>query len=384
MLHLTVSAPGKVILFGEHSAVYNKKVIATSLSLRTTLTFSQTQQSQGVSLDFPDAGLYLEISPSDIVRLLEWDSTQVRDLKEVLPLNIESFLDSRSVDSDKRAAAIAFLTLYCLICTSSTYSGSNTYGRYIIQSDLPIGAGLGSSATVCVVVSAVLLILNGLIQRPTMQDSSPRSADLQLINDWAYTGESCLIDNPSGVDNTVATYGGGVAYQKNLAGSIQVLEIPSLPLLLTHTTVPKSTKTQVAKVRSLKESLPLVVTPLLEAMHQIAIEAETLLTSSSLDLERLGQLVVLNQGLLRTLGVSHPSIEQVIEHNQDIGWTKLVGAGGGGCTITLLKPAQLQHLEAGPSNMVQYKVELGGPGVGIHGQDGSIIYFGGNKLATKK
>ena len=42
-----------------------------------------------------------------------------------------------------------------------------------------------------------------------------RSADvLSTINGWAYLGECCIHGNPSGVDNTVATFGGGVVFRK--------------------------------------------------------------------------------------------------------------------------------------------------------------------------
>src|SRR6478736_5268254 len=50
-----ISAPGKVILFGEHAVVYNKKCIATSLDKRT---FVFAKISNNIILNCPDINLY--------------------------------------------------------------------------------------------------------------------------------------------------------------------------------------------------------------------------------------------------------------------------------------------------------------------------------------
>jgi len=50
------------------------------------------------------------------------------------------------------------------------------------------------------------------IPPPTSAPGSPET--LKMINNWAFLGEKCIHGNPSGVDNTVATYGGGVIFRK--------------------------------------------------------------------------------------------------------------------------------------------------------------------------
>jgi mevalonate kinase len=90
-------------------------------------------------------------------------------------------------------------------------------------------------------------------------------------------------------------------------------------------------------------------------------------------LKKLGELMTINHGLLVSLGVSHPRLERVRElvDHEGLGWTKLTGAGGGGCSITLLRPdtpkEKLAKLERQleDENFVKFETTLGGDGVGV-------------------
>jgi mevalonate kinase len=88
---------------------------------------------------------------------------------------------------------------------------------------------------------------------------------------------------------------------------------------------------------------------------------------------RLGELIRINHGILMSLGVSHPKLERIREliDHAGIGWTKLTGAGGGGCSITLLKPnvkpTVMKDLEdrISEEGFERYETTLGGSGVGV-------------------
>ena len=81
------------------------------------------------------------------------------------------------------------------------------------SSELPFGAGLGSSASLCACVAGALLTLCGKIKAIPLKDQSDAISfvlsdeDLQLVNEWAYCGETLIHGTPSGVDNTISTYG---------------------------------------------------------------------------------------------------------------------------------------------------------------------------------
>jgi mevalonate kinase len=95
-------------------------------------------------------------------------------------------------------------------------------------------------------------------------------------------------------------------------------------------------------VADLLSTLPGVTPHILSAIDGIASEATRLLNSASSDLTpRLGQLISINQGLLNSVGVGHEKLDSVARIAKHIGWTKLTGAGGGGCALTLLKEGML-------------------------------------------
>ena len=79
----------------------------------------------------------------------------------------------------------------------------------VVTSDLPLGSGLGSSAAFCVALSAALLALSDSVNvdrehQGWLMFGLP---ELELLNKWAFEGEKIIHGKPSGIDNTVSTYG---------------------------------------------------------------------------------------------------------------------------------------------------------------------------------
>lgn len=278
-----------------------------------------------------------------------------------------------------KASALAFLYVF-LSLGSQTFHGC----LYTLRSTIPIGAGLGSSASIAVCVSAALLLQLRTLSGPH-PDQPPDEARLQVerINRWAFVFEACIHGNPSGVDNTVSTQGKAVVFQRtdySKPPSVQPLwDFPELPLLLVDTKQPKSTAHEVAKVARLRDKHPKLVGAILDAVDRATRSATELLESPEFDseqeesLEQVGELMTINHGLLVSLGVSHPRLERVREmvDHEGIGWTKLTGAGGGGCSITLLRPgveaATMRKLDErlDRENYRRFGTTLGGDGVGV-------------------
>ncbi|ORY86796.1 ribosomal protein S5 domain 2-type protein [Protomyces lactucae-debilis] len=375
---LDISAPGKVILFGEHSVVYGKLAIAAAVSLRTKLScrpLGPADEARSVHLDFADVGLNVTFSENEILALFDLvrredtlsDGLPPAQLNEDVLGAVNTLLDSRSIKGLANTAASAFVYLLVMIQGAKGLNHTCT-GHFRLTSELPIGAGLGSSASVSVVVAAAVLFCT--YGRHFLNASNPisiRDEALGLIDRWAFAGEQVIHGNPSGVDNTVATYGGCVAFRKG--GQPVTHTMPALPLLLTNTGVPRDTKSQVAKVALLKRRNLHETDKVLDEMDQIATLGEMALTAKEVSLRIIGDLMRHNQDLLRKLGVSHDSIEAIVQRHQEIGYTKLVGAGGGGCVVTLLK-ADTEELtsEQAKSKVPQgdeqsYSVTMGGPGV---------------------
>ena len=388
-----VSAPGKVIVFGEHAVVYGKAAMAAAVSLRSYLLVTTlTKSARTVTLVFPDIGLdhtwNIESLPwnhfsADQKKKRYYD--MVTSLDEELVAELKPHLHSISPSAPEQerkrlqGAALAFLYLFCSISSPAAPAAV-----YTLRSTLPIAAGLGSSASVCVCLSAALLKQIHVLAGPH-DDQLLEECDLQLerINRWAFVGELCIHGNPSGVDNTVSTRGKAVLFQRFDYGkspkTTPIRDFPELPLLLINTKQPRSTATEVAKVASLKRKHPRVTEATMDSIDRVTASAYDLVVAENFDpkakeaLEHLGELLNVNHGLLVSLGVSHPKLEHIREivDYSGIGWTKLTGAGGGGCAITLLKPetsqADIKKLDARivEAGFEQYRTTLGGDGVGI-------------------
>lgn len=388
-----VSAPGKVIVFGEHAVVHGKAAMAAAVSLRSYLLVTTLSKSnRTITLVFPDIGLDHTWNIDD----LPWDifSTKVtkpkyydrvtkldENLMAALQPHVNAVSPNLSGHHRKihHDAATSFLYLFLCLATP-TAPGC----IYTLRSTLPIGAGLGSSASICVCISAALLKQIHVLSGPH-HDQPEEEVELQLerINRWAFVGELCIHGNPSGVDNTVATRGKAVLFKRTDYAkpptATPVKDFPELPLLLVNTKQPRQTSVEVAKVAALKKKYPEVTDSTLHSIDLVTVSAHRLITSDDFDpnsdqnIERLGDLFRINHGLLVSLGVSHPKLEhirEIVDH-AGIGWTKLTGAGGGGCAITLLKrdasPEDLKELQRKfeEAGFEEYKTSLGGDGVGI-------------------
>lgn len=408
-----VSAPGKVIVFGEHGVVYGKASMAAAISLRSyLLVTSLSKAKRTITLVFPDIGLDHTWTIDD----LPWDVFS-RPLKKKRYFDLVTSLDPELVDAlqphittvslhlpeqtRKVHQNSASMFLYLFLSLSSSQAPACIY---TLRSTIPIGAGLGSSASISVCVAVALLhqirVLSGPHYDQPLEESE---IQLERINRWAFVGEMVIHGNPSGVDNTVSSKGKAVVFKREdytRPPTVTPLKnFPELPLLVVDTKHPKSTAAEVAKVAERKRLHPAITEATLRSIDEVTKSAHQLISSpdfdpSSLsDLEHLGTLFTMNHGHLVSLGVSHPKLEyirEVVDYS-GIGWTKLTGAGGGGCAIALLKPssefpasedidakstdssdaaASLNSPESLESKFAevgyqQYKVTLGGDGVGI-------------------
>uniref|UniRef100_A0A8D0P7W5 Mevalonate kinase n=1 Tax=Sus scrofa TaxID=9823 RepID=A0A8D0P7W5_PIG len=371
---LLVSAPGKVILHGEHSVVHGKVALAVALNLRTFLRL-QPHNSGKVSLRLPNIGIQ---QTWDVARLQLLDTSfleqgdlteQVEKLKEVAGFS----KDSTNHDC---LAVPAFLYLYLTICRSQRTLPSLDIA---VWSELPTGAGLGSSAAYSVCLAAALLTACEEIPNPLKDGEATgrwTEENLELINKWAFQGERVIHGNPSGVDNAVSTWGGALRYQQ---GKIAPLKrLPTLKILLVNTKVPRSTKALVASVRNRMLKFPEIIAPLLASMDAISLECERVLgeMAAAPALEHylvLEELIDMNQHHLNALGVGHASLDQLCQVTTAHGLhSKLTGAGGGGCGITLLRP-DLERPEVEDTKQALtscgfdcWETSIGAPGVFVH------------------
>lgn len=296
--------------------------------------------------------------------------------QELLTLLANQYISHEAGQNLKAVqSAQAFLYLYMHVASVTGLRPSQTY---TIRAGLPVSAGLGSSAAFSVSVASALLYSHGVLPVPGQQSpATPHSVESEhahLVNSWAFVAEKVLHGNPSGVDNTVSSLGGAIAYRRAISGrqeqSLKSLKgFDEVPFLITDTKVPRDTKTLVAGVARRKLEVrwlllsvtcatkltvpsrqePDTIIPLLDSIQRISDQAEQVLSaagahSRSEQVATLARLVEQNHSHLVSLGVSHPALETVRNKTRDQPWglaTKLTGAGGGGCAVSVVPDGEL-------------------------------------------
>jgi mevalonate kinase len=280
----TGSAPGKVILCGEHSVVYGRPAIAVPVSdLRARAWVEGTS---------PDAGLRLVAA----------------DLGEELPL--------KGAPPEHPLALIARLTLDHL-------RQEEPDAVLTVRSELPIGAGLGSGAAVSVAVARALA------------DFFHRELNREVVSDLTYEVEKIHHGTPSGIDNTVVAWEQPVSFVRGQPPRTFTIAEP-FRLLIADSGATASTREAVAGVRRRYEEAPASYLNLFDRMGAVARAAREAIEEGRL--AELGPLLDENHALLRRIGVSLPLLDELVAAARAGGaaGAKLTGGGLGGNVIALV------------------------------------------------
>ncbi|MFQ6094599.1 MAG: mevalonate kinase [Candidatus Bathyarchaeia archaeon] len=315
------SAPAKVILLGEHFVVYGKPAIVVAIDRRAHAT-ARLRSDKAIYIRSNDLGV----------------SGYFFDGKfEAEEGGPEAEGKLRPVETVVRR----------LMNSAGTRAGVTLE----ITSTIPVEAGLGSSAAVAVASVAAVSSILGL-------DLSPD----EMFN-LAYDAERLIHGTPSGIDPAVSTYGGTLRYVKG-KGITRLNVNVDLQLVIGNTGIPRSTGKLVGKVRELGNKHPTILNSILESSERMVEEAVKAMKSQ--DLETLGELMNIDQGLLSAVGVSHCMLERLIYAARDAGayGAKLTGAGGGGCMVALAPQGRVEDIvkaitDAGGEAFTAKKTEEG-------------------------
>lgn len=283
----TASAPGKVILFGEHAVVSGVPALGSAIDLRVNVSV----------VDLPG-------------------QTEV----EVGNLELEGFSVDLVTGQVRSAAAVSAVRYVSAVLRK--FDAKDVLVR--IESEIPPAAGLGSSAAIVV---ATLASLN-------------RHLDLGLSRDeiavQAHGIEKAVQQGlGSPMDTALATYGG---YLQVSDGAMPV-DLPMLEMVVGYTEKSHDTRSEVEKVQRLRRRYPDIVEPIFGAIGAITVRAVPMIREGSF--EELGELMNVNQGLLESIGVCTRELSELVYAARGAGGAlgaKLTGAGGGGCMIALPSP----------------------------------------------
>jgi mevalonate kinase len=281
---ITASAPGKIILFGEHAVVYGRPALAVPVTqLQARVTVSENSRG-GVWIEAPNINLSSDIA------LLSPDH----------PLAAVVF----SVFSSLNISQPPACTIY-------------------IQSTIPVAAGLGSGAAVSV---AILRALSAYLNQPFPDEQ---------VNKLAFEAEKLHHGIPSGIDNTVVTYAKPVYFIKGHAVKTFHVGAP-FTIVIGDTGISAPTKESVRMVRKLWDSDKSRWEKVFDRVGEIVWNARQAIERG--DPVDLGNLMNANQGLLQKLTVSCPELDRLVEAARRSGayGAKLSGGGRGGNMIALV------------------------------------------------
>jgi len=286
---VSASAPGKIILFGEHAVVYGRPAIAvpvTQVRAKVTVTANPKGSAGQVRIVARDIGL-----EEDLDRL---------PVDHPLVLAVTGVMEQLSVD---RLPALVMQ----------------------IASTIPIASGLGSGAAVS---AAIARGLSAFLGRPLSDDQ---------VSAIAYRVDQKYHGTPSGIDNTVIAYAQPVFFMRGTPFQRLNTARP-FTVVIGNTGIASPTSQTVGDVRRKWQKDPHTYEQWFDQIGELALQARSAIETGAV--ETLGPLMNRNHELLQALDVSSPELDRLTGAATAAGASgaKLCGGGRGGNMICLAAP----------------------------------------------
>ncbi len=289
---MKASAPGKIILFGEHAVVYNRPALAV-----------------------PVTQVHVDVEVADAARAGIWIHAPI--------IHLDAELSTLPADH-----AIASVILRVL--SSLNISPQPSLDIHI-SSTIPVASGLGSGAAVSV---ALTRALSAHLQRPMTDEQ---------VNELVFEIEKIHHGTPSGIDNTVITYCKPVYFIKNRPIETFHAGKP-FTIVIGDTGISAPTKESVGDVRRLWLRDQYRYEKIFDEIAQISLIGRRSIESGRNEI--LGELMDQNHTLLQELTVSSHELDQLVQAARDAGalGAKMSGGGRGGNMIAVVDQARAESV----------------------------------------
>lgn len=291
-LSVTVSAPGKLMLFGEHAVIYGRPCIVTAVNQRMHVCVEKTARNL-IVINAPEVGIEkFSVKISELGK-----AGYPKEAKFVLKA-IENFFKKYKVSSGLK------------IEVKSEFSSQ-------------FGFGSSSAVTVCT-VKALSVVFDIQVSNKSLFDIAYKTVlDIQGVG--------------SGFDLAAAIWGGTLYYTFG-GKTVRPVKIKNLPLIVGYTGIKADTAILVRQVAKLRKGDKKHVDKIFDSIGKISEKAVGLLETS--DFRKLGALMNENQKLLVQIGVSSEKLNGLVAAAVGSGayGAKLSGAGGGDCMIAIADP----------------------------------------------
>ena len=297
---------GKVILFGEHFVVHGVPGIVSAID--STVDAEVKKIGEGITVRDERKGAR------------GYTQKKRAEQKE----SIERMLRTMGIDPEKAILEI--------------WLGGN----------LPGFSGIGASAASSVAIA-----------RAIAEEFKMDLSD-EKINEIAFEAEKAYAGTPSGIDNTAATYGGLIWFQRNLSGGPNTIEKLSIrepvEIIIGNTGIVADTKEMVAGVVARKKRNPGEYNLLFKQAEDLAFATREAL--EEFDLRKVGKSMNENHRLLQEIEVTCKELDYLVNLAREQGafGAKLTGGGGGGCMVALTPGKELQEAVAAAMEKEGFKV----------------------------
>ena len=299
MRKITVSAPGKLMLFGEHGVVYGRPCIVTAVGQRMKAIVELIEEPF-FQLEAPDVNI------TNYKKAIEDCGVgEITKGAKFVEVAVKNFLDKYPFGGGVK------------IETSSEFSSE-------------FGFGSSSASTVCVVKA--------------LAELTGAKLDKKAIFDLSYKTVLDIQGTGSGFDVAAAVYG-GTLYYVTPGKVIEPLNINSLPLIVGYSGIKFDTVTLVNQVSKLAEKYPQIIENVYSQIEKLVEQAKIALLNK--DYTSLGELMNFNEGYLATLGVEGKKLADMIYGAREAGayGAKLSGSGIGDCMIALSPEDKIKDLK---------------------------------------
>jgi mevalonate kinase len=306
-MSITVSAPGKLMLFGEHAVVYGKPCIVTSVNQRLSIK-AQKQDEPVFVLNAPDveiknySKLMTHLGEGEIPKGAQFVEFATKNFfNTVIPA--KAGIQANPTGSQIKSGMTGGVRLETVTQFKSTF-----------------GFGSSSASAVCTIKALSEIFEMKLSEKEIFKLAYKTVLDVQGLG--------------SGFDLAAAIYG-GTLYFVTGGKKIEPLQVDQLPLIVGYTGVKADTATIVKEVKARFENKQAELKKTYAGIEVIVENAKKAFVKK--DLKKLGELMNANQKYLEELGVSTNKLSSMINAARNAGayGAKLSGAGGGDCMIAL-------------------------------------------------